>query len=68
MDSTTIRGHLHAVGAEKSTAEKEDLGRGCGAFGTKIHVVVDALGNPVRIILSQSQDHDVTYAEELIKD
>jgi hypothetical protein len=56
------------VGAEKSTAEKEDLGRGCGAFGTKIHVVVDALGNPVRIILSQSQDHDVTYAEELIKD
>lgn len=68
MDSTTIRGHIHAAGAENSTAEKEDLGRGCGGFSTKIHAVVDALGNPVRIILSPGQDHDVTYAEELIED
>jgi transposase len=33
---------------------------------TKIHIAVDGLGNPLRIILSPGQDHDSTRAEDLI--
>ena len=34
---------------------------------TKIHALVDALGNPVEVMLSASQDHDLTCAEPLIE-
>ena len=34
---------------------------------TKIHAVVDALGNPAGIMLSPGQDHDLTCAEALIE-
>ena len=33
---------------------------------TKIHAVVDALGNPLRFILSPGQASDYTFAEALI--
>ena len=35
---------------------------------TKIHAVVDALGNPLRFILTPSQTSDITQAEGLIAD
>ena len=35
---------------------------------TKLHVAVDALGNPLRVILSAGQVADVEQAEALIKD
>ena len=34
---------------------------------TKIHALVDALGNPVKVMLSPGQDHDLTCAEPLIE-
>jgi transposase len=34
---------------------------------TKIHALVDALGNPVEVMLSPGQDHDLTFAEPLIE-
>ena len=34
---------------------------------TKIHALVDALGNPVEAMLSPGQDHDLTCAESLIE-
>jgi transposase len=34
---------------------------------TKIHALVDALGNPVEVMLSPGQDHDLTCAEALIE-
>ena len=34
---------------------------------TKIHVLVDALGNPVEVRLSPGQAHDLTCAESLIE-
>ena len=34
---------------------------------TKIHALVDALGNPVKVMLSPGQDHDLTFAEPLIE-
>ena len=42
------------------------LGRSQGGFSTKIHVAVDGLGNPVRLILTAGQKHDVTEAENLL--
>lgn len=35
---------------------------------TKLHVAVDALGNPLRVILSAGQMADIEQAEALIKD
>ena len=35
---------------------------------TKIHAVVDAMGNPLRFILSPGQVSDITQAEALIAD
>jgi transposase len=34
---------------------------------TKIHALVDALGNPVEVMLSEGQDHDLTCAQSLIE-
>jgi transposase len=42
------------------------LGRSRGGFSTKIHVGVDALGNPLRFILTPGQRHDSTQAEALM--
>jgi len=42
------------------------LGRSRGGFGTKVHVAVDALGNPVALHLSPGQDADVTHAKTLL--
>lgn len=36
-------------------------------MSTKIHAAVDALGNPVRLILTQGQTSDHTQAHALIK-
>ena len=43
------------------------MGRSRGGFSTKIHIAVDALGNPVEFILTAGQEADVTQAEPLIK-
>ncbi len=42
------------------------LGRSRGGFSTKLHVSVDALGNPLRFLLTAGQKHDITRAEALI--
>jgi transposase len=42
------------------------LGRSRGGFSTKIHIAVDALGNPVEFLLTGGQEADVTPAEPLI--
>ena len=38
-----------------------------GGFSTKIHILVDALGNPVEFILTGGQQADVTQAEPLMR-
>jgi transposase len=37
-----------------------------GGFSTKIHILVDALGNPVEFVLTGGQEADVTQAEPLM--
>ncbi len=43
------------------------MGRSRGGFSTKIHIAVDALGNPVELLLTAGQAADVTRAEPLIR-
>src|SRR5258708_21291091 len=45
---------------------EEALGRSRGGLTTKIHALVDALGNPVELMLTPGQAHDLTCAEQLI--
>ena len=52
--------------AKKSTAPAEALGRSCGGFISKLHAVVDALGNPLRLALTPGQQADCTVAAELL--
>ncbi|MEZ4529364.1 MAG: IS5 family transposase [Desulfobacterales bacterium] len=69
-DSTVIRAHPCAAGALKKDGgqEKQALGRSRGGFSTKIHIAVDALGNPLKFILTPGQNHDITQAEALTGD
>lgn len=45
---------------------EQSLGRSRGGFSTKIHILVDALGNPLRFLLSGGERHDITQAEGLL--
>ena len=44
----------------------EALGRSMGGFSCKIHAAVDALGNPLRLILTPGQSSDIGQAENLV--
>ncbi len=43
------------------------MGRSRGGFGTKLHIAVDGLGNPVDFVLTGGQTHDITQGEALIE-
>ena len=67
VDSTVVRAHACAAGATASHANAEALGRSRGGFGCKIHALTDALGLPVRFILTGGQAADITQAIPLTK-
>ena len=48
---------------KKNTA----VGQTKGGLNTKIHVIVDGLGNPVAFLLSPGNDNDSTHAIELMR-
>src|SRR5690606_7654302 len=48
-------------------AEREALGRSRGGLTTKVHVACDALGNPVRLLVTAGQRGDVTQAAALLE-
>lgn len=47
--------------------EAQALGRSRGGFSTKIHIAVDALGNPLRLHLTGGQCHDSPHAPLLVE-
>ena len=67
IDSTIIRAHPCAAGYEKDQHIRECLGRSKGGFTTKIHMVVDALGQALRFSLTPGQRHDITQASTLLQ-
>jgi putative transposase len=53
---------------KKSDPARECLGQSVGGWSTKIHATVDALGNPLRIILTVGERADITQAGALLAD
>ena len=64
IDSTGVSAHPCAAGAPKENGGQAEqaLGKSVGGFSTKIHVTVDALGNPLRLLLTSGQKGDATQA------
>lgn len=69
LDSTVVRAHPCAAGARQAQGGQAEqaLGRSVGGFSTKIHVTVDALGNPLRLLLTGGQRADSTQAITLLE-
>ncbi len=66
IDSTVIRAHPCAAGAAGSHADAGALGRSRGGFGTQIHALTDALGNPLDFVLTGGQASDIGQADRLL--
>ena len=58
--------HARLVPQKNGGTENQALGRSRGGFSTKIHVTVDALGNPLRMLITPGQRNDIVEAEALI--
>jgi transposase len=56
------------VPAHKKDGEGQAIGRSKGGLSTKIHALVDALGNPLDFILTPGQAHDLEGADALLPD
>src|SRR3954454_21491808 len=66
IDSTIVRAHQHSPGARKNPGEDQAIGRSRGGLSTKIHALVDALGNPVGFHLTGGEAHDLVGADHLL--
>ncbi len=50
----------------KKDGEEQAIGRSKGGLSTKIHTLVDALGNPLAFLLTAGQAHDLEGADALL--
>ena len=66
IDGSVIRAHACAAGAANSCADDEALGRSKGGFSVKIHALCDALGLPIKFILTGGQVAECKYAIPLM--
>lgn len=65
IDATITRAHVSAVGYGDQDAQ--GLGRSVGGFSSKIHALVDALGNLLKVIVTPGQKHEIKQAPTLLK-
>ena len=65
VDATCCRAHQSSAGAKK-TSGPQAIGITRGGLNTKIHAVCDALGNPLRFVLTAGQRHDSKPVLELL--
>jgi len=66
IDATIVRAHACAAGY--GNQDEEGLGRSKGGFTSKIHAKIDALGNPLKFIITPGQRNDCTQASTLLED
>lgn len=64
IDSTIVRAHQQATTGK--AARDQALGRSRGGLTTKIHMLADELGRPLRFIVTPEQASDVTQAPALL--
>lgn len=69
LDSRVVRAHACAAGAsqKKRGQEAQALGRSRGGFSSKIHGAVDAIGNPLKFLLTAGEAHEAPHAKALIE-
>ena len=65
VDGSIVRVHQH--GAAKKQQHEQAMGKSRGGLSTKIHAAVDALGNPVRLLLTAGKTSKYTQAEALVE-
>jgi transposase len=67
IDATIVRAHQHSAGAPAAEGDQA-IGKSRGGLSTKIHVLADALGNPLKMVLTGGQVHDLAGADALLPD
>ncbi len=70
IDSTAVRATRASSGAGKKGAEEPQdhaLGRSRGGLTTRIHMLCDSNGIPLRFLLSGGNASDITYAQPLLE-
>ncbi|QGG61678.1 IS5/IS1182 family transposase [Loigolactobacillus bifermentans] len=69
LDSTSIHVHQKATGVKKyvNTENNQFIGRSRDGLTTKVHTLVDELGNPLKFSLSGGQTHDSIIAPDLLE-
>jgi transposase len=65
VDATINRVHQHAAGSRKES--ERAMGRSKGGLSTKVHMVSDAHGNPIRFSVTEGQRHDAVEAPHLLR-
>lgn len=65
IDGSYVKLHQHGCGAQGGQYSQA-IGRSKGGLTTKIHAVVDGLGNPLRIKLTGGNVHDIVPSYDLI--
>lgn len=63
VDGSHCKVHPHAAGA---VGGNQDMGRTKGGLNTKIHLVVDAHGNPIEFTITGGEVSDFTEAVHLL--
>lgn len=56
IDSTIVKVHQHGSGARRG--ENRAIGASRGGNTTKIHALADAIGSPLKFVLTEGQVHD----------
>ena len=59
---------ISTVPAPKKVGVDQAIGRSRGGLSTKIHTLVDALGNPIGFHLTGGEAHDLVGADALLPD
>jgi transposase len=59
---------ISTVPATKKDGEDQAIGRSRGGLSTKIHALVDAVGNPIGFHLTGGEANDFVGADELLPD
>jgi hypothetical protein len=66
IDCTIVRAHQLSARRTQKKDDDQAIGRSKGGLSTKIHAFVDALGYPLRFLLTPGQAHDLTGADALL--
>ena len=65
IDSTSVKVHQHAMGGLKGKLLNR-IGKTQGGWTTRIHLVVDAKGYPIRMKAAEGNRNDNLFAKQLL--